>query len=139
MRKQFFYALLAIVAIAISACQKKEYPVNMQGNWESYNIAGEDTTISVLSVSNSSATKGIPATIKFRSAYLQMDSKVWIDYEPKEGTGVFDTGSTTGSGLRGDFQAIDKEHISLTLISVDPDGETTYVQRNTVYTLKNSK
>lgn len=134
MRKQFFYALLAFVAIAISACRTGDYPSNIQGTWEySDTING---VYSVLSTSSSSASKGIPATIDFFDMNAgEYSTKILVDYDPSDGIGSFNPEKGT-TGLHGDFEALDKEDIELNLFYVDAKGNTTELLKKAVYTYK---
>ena len=135
MRKLFLYVVLAIVAVATSACGEKEYPTNIQGTWL-YNdtIAHVQST---LSTSSSSASKGIPATITFigDNPIRDYSTKVLIDYDPTKGEGSFKP-EKGEEGLQGSFDAIDKLNIKLTLVHINNKGEITTLLKKAVYTYK---
>lgn len=134
MRKQFFYALLAFVAIAISACRNGEYPTNIQGTWEYFDTI--NGVSSVLSTSSSSASKGIPATIDYMTAAGTDEyTKVLIDYDASDGRGTFAPEKGT-AGLQGNFEAIDKENIEVNLFLVDKNDKKTELLKKAVYTYK---
>lgn len=136
MRKQFFYALLAFVAIAISACRTGDYPSNIRGTWEYSDTINGVYSILDLSTSSSSASMGIPAAIYFfdmnAGEYL---TKIRIYYDPSDGIGSFNPEKGT-TGLQGDFEALDKEDIELNLFYVDAKGNTTELLKKAVYTYK---
>ena len=133
MRKLFLYVVLAIVAVATSACGEKEYPANIQGTWL-YNDTVANVQ-SILSTSSSSASKGIPATITFVSPTQDFSTKILIDYDPSEGEGSFKP-EKGEEGLHGSFDAIDKLNIKLTLIRVNNKGESTTLLEKAIYTYK---
>lgn len=134
MRKQFIYALLAFVAIAISACRNGEYPTNIQGTWEYFDTI--NGVSSVLSTSSSSASKGIPATVDYMTAAGADEyTKVLIDYDPSDGRGTFKP-EKGDEGLQGDIEAIDKENIEVNLFYVNNKKESKQLLKKAVYTYK---
>ena len=135
MRKSLLYVVLAIVAMAATACGEKEYPTNIQGTWL-YN--DKDVNVqSTLSTSSSSASKGIPATITFVKTNPVQDfsTKVLIDYDPSDGEGSFKP-EKGEEGLHGSFDAIDKLNIKLTLIYVNNKGEKVVLLEKAIYSYK---
>lgn len=133
MRKQFFYIVLAIAAITISACTKGDYPANIQGNWEYNDTTGQ--VIATISTSSSSAPKGIPAQVDYTSPTESLSTKVLIDYDPQDGEGTFKPEKGT-EGLQGEFSAIDQERIKVTLILVDKKGESVTLLKKEIFTAK---
>ena len=139
--KKIFYVMIAIIAIALSACRTGDYPANMQGNW-----LYDDTTnyvISTFSVSSSNASKGIPATIevvflnqeKYPDLQGEYADEVLVDYDPSDGYGSFKP-KKGEEGLQGEFEALDKEDIELSLFLVDKKGTKRELLHDAVYTLK---
>lgn len=133
MRKQFIYALLAFVTIAISACRNGNYPTNIQGTWEYFDTVNNVT--SVLSTSSSSASKGIPATAYYVDVNSDLSTKVLIDYDPSDGRGTFKP-EKGDEGLQGDIEAIDKENIEVNLFYVNNKKESKQLLKKAVYTYK---
>lgn len=134
MRKQFIYALLAFVAIAVSACRNGNYPTNIQGTWQYFDTVNNVT--SVLSTSSSSASKGIPATIDYMVLVgAEYYTKVLINYDPSDGRGTFKP-EKGDEGLQGDFEAIDKENIEVNLFYVNNKKESKQLLKKAVYTYK---
>lgn len=134
MNKKLFYVVLAIAAIATSACKKGDYPANIQGVWV-YNDTVNAVT-SVISTSSSSAAKGIPATVEYAKAPENIATKILIDYDPEDGTGTFKPEKGT-AGLQGSFSALNKESIEVTLLNVKADESSTTLLKKVVYTKKN--
>lgn len=107
----------------------------------------EDTVkgvISTLSVSSSSASKGIPATIDFvilnPDLYPDLEEgefadEVLMDYDASSGTGSFAPKKGT-KGLQGVFEALDKEDIELTLFLVGDKDTKKELLHDAVYSLK---
>ena len=138
--KKILYAMIAVIAIALSACRTGDYPANMQGNW----VYDETNCVtSTFSVSSSNASKGIPATIeitfwdpeKYPDLQNHYADEVLVDYDPSDGYGSFNP-KKGEEGLQGEFEALDKEDIELSLFLVDKKGTKRELLHDAVYTLK---
>ena len=131
--KKILYVMMAVAAVALSACRNGDYPTNIQGTWEyldSVNLVN-----SVLSTSSSSASKGIPATVDYFDAKNEYSTKVLINYDPSDGRGTFKP-EKGDEGLQGDIEAIDKENIEVNLFYVNNKKESKQLLKKAVYTYK---
>ena len=134
MRKLLFSAMIAVLAFVATGCDKDSHPANVQGTWVHVNVlTGIESNFSI---SNSSASKGIPATINYlRNGQEYSSTKVLVDYDPSSGEGTF-VPETGKAGFAGSFVAFGDETMELDLYMADNDGDTQLFLKNALYVLK---